>query len=78
MLIQTSMREPNVGILGLRFNDLAYLLANTVEIKYSSVIDNIIFKKSISPILSSFSQKSSSEQNIAFLVKKKKMVTSGQ
>lgn len=45
------MRVPNVRIRGLRFNDLAYLLANTVEIKYSSEIDNIIFKKCISSFI---------------------------
>lgn len=45
------MRAPNVRILGLRFNDLAYLLANTIGIKYSSGIDNVLFKKCFSSFI---------------------------
>lgn len=44
LLILNLMRVPNVRILGLGFNDLAYLLAKAVEIKCSSGIDNYFQK----------------------------------
>lgn len=45
------MRVPKVRILGLRFNDLAYLLTMTIEIKYSSVTGKTIVKTHISHLI---------------------------
>lgn len=39
------MRVPKVRILGLKFNNLAYLLTMTIEIKCSSVTGKTIVKK---------------------------------
>lgn len=59
------MRVPNIRILGLRFNDLAYLLTITVEIKYCSGTGKTIVKNThISSLIQLI--KSSSQHNVAF------------